>query len=495
MKTEHLKSLKTALPGTMVTAALLSSCGGTQAEEKKGTPENPLNVIYILADDMGYGDLSCTGQQRFSTPNIDRLAAQGITFTQHYAGCPVSAPSRSCLMTGLNVGHTPIRGNKEIDPEGQHPLPAGTYTLGRMFRDAGYVTGAFGKWGLGYPGSEGAPEKMGIDRFFGYNCQRQSHRYYPEHLWSDTVKYVIPENAAGACGRYAPDIIQKEALDFIRENSGRPFFTYLAYTLPHAELISPEDTLLARYAGQYEERPYKGIDYAEVTEPAGYCSNDEPYAAFASMMARLDAYVGQVTALVDSLGLTENTLIIFTSDNGPHREGGANPDYFLSYGPFRGVKRDLYEGGIRLPMIARLPGTIAEGTTSDHIATMYDMMPTFAEITGTELPITSDGLSVWPAMTGREDEQKTHETLYWEFHENGGTLAVREGDWKVIAFGLNGRYEHLGETGFPGLRYELYNIAEDIHEDHNLADRYPEKVQHLLEIARRTHVPNENFLF
>lgn len=474
----------------LLATGLLTACG---ADENIG--EQPLNVIYILADDMGYADLSCTGQKLFETPNIDRLSEQGMLFTSHYSGCPVSAPSRSCLMTGLNSGHTPVRGNLEIHPEGQQPLPAGTYTLARMFKDRGYVTGAFGKWGLGFPGSEGAPEKMGFDRFFGYNCQRQSHRYYPEHLWSDSVKVEIAENRAGACGRYAPDIIQSEALKFIRENSGRAFFTYLAYTLPHAELISPEDSLLQKYQGRYEERPYHGIDYAEVTEPAGYCSNEEPYAAFASMMGRLDAYVGQVVALVDSLGLAERTLIVFTSDNGPHREGGANPDYFLSYGPFRGVKRDLYEGGIRLPMIARLPGTIAEGSVSNETATMYDMMATFAEAAGAELPVSTDGISVWPAMTSDTVRQEHHDFLYWEFHENGGTLAVREGDWKLIVFGLNGRFEHLGETDFPGLRYELYNLADDIHEDRDLAAGYPEKVSHLLDIARRNHVPNEYFLF
>jgi len=466
------------------------SCSGEQNKQK------PLNVIYILADDMGYADLSCTGQMRFSTPNIDRLAADGMLFTQHYAGCPVSAPSRSCLMTGLNTGHTPIRGNKEIQPEGQQPLPAGTYTLAQMFKDAGYSTGAFGKWGLGFPCSEGAPEKMGIDRFFGYNCQRESHRYYPTHLWDNTVRYEIPENAGGACGKYAPDIIQEEIIGFIKDNKDKPFFAYLAYTLPHAELLVPEDETLSQYRGKFEERPYTGLDYAEVTEPAGYCSQDEPYATFAAMMTRLDAYVGQVVDLVEELGIAGRTLIVFTSDNGPHREGGANPDYFRSYGDFRGVKRDLYEGGIRLPMIAYLPGKIKAGSTSSEMTAMWDMFPTFAELAGADVSGRGlDGISVLPTLFGNGTAQEHHDELYWEFHENGGTIAVRKGEWKMIVFGVNGRYEHLGEPGFPGLRYELYNIPKDIHEDFDLSAEHPELVEELIKDIRETHEKNGLFPF
>jgi len=470
---------------------LAATCTSTAVATEKN-----LNVVYILADDMGYADLSCTGQTHFSTPNIDRLAQEGMLFTSHYAGCPVSAPSRSCLMTGLNTGHTPIRGNKEIKPEGQFPLPSGTYSLAQMFKDAGYVTGAFGKWGLGFPGSEGAPEKMGVDRFFGYNCQKESHRYYPTHLWDNATRFEIPENAAGACGAYAPDIIQDQILDFIRSNKDRPFFAYLAYTLPHAELLVPDDTTLQQYVGKFEERPYKGVDYAENTNPGGYCSQDNPYATFAAMMTHLDNYVGEVVSLLDELGIADKTLICFTSDNGPHREGGANPDYFRSYGEFRGIKRDLYEGGIRLPLIARLPGKIKAGTVSEELATMWDMFPTFAELAAVDVSSHQlDGVSLLPTMLGKAKRQKHHDVLYWEFHENGGTAAVRKGEWKLIVFGLNGRYSHLGESGFPGLRYELYNLAEDIHEDHDLASEHPDIVDELVGIIKSSHVPNPDFLF
>jgi len=477
----------------LVLAPLALLAAGCVSQGEAG--DRPLNVIYILADDMGYADLSCTGQTHFPTPNIDGLASQGMLFTGHYAGCPVSAPSRSALMTGLNTGHTPVRGNKEIQPEGQQPLPEGTYTLAKMFKEAGYTTGAFGKWGLGFPGSEGAPEKMGFDRFFGYNCQRESHRYYPTHLWDNARRLDIAENAGGACGKYAPDMIQAEALDFIRQHKDGPFFTYLAYTLPHAELLVPEDDDFKQFQGKFEERPYTGTDYAKVTDPAGYCSQDEPYATFAAMMTRLDNYVGQVVQLVDDLGLADRTLIVFTSDNGPHREGGANPDYFRSYGEFRGVKRDLYEGGIRLPMIARLPGTVKAGSTSTEMATMWDMLPTFAEIAGVDVSDKGlDGISILPTLCG-EEQKAHHEELYWEFHENGGTIAVRKGEWKLIVFGVNGRYDHLGEAGYPGLRYELYNIPKDIHEDHDVSSEHQDMVRQLIQDIKDTHSPNENFMF
>jgi len=460
-----------------------------------GVDRTPLNVIYILADDMGYADLSCTGQTHFTTPNIDRLASEGMLFTSHYAGCPVSAPSRSALMTGLNTGHTPIRGNMEVEPEGQQPLPADSYTLAKMFKEAGYATGAFGKWGLGFPGSEGAPEKMGFDRFFGYNCQRESHRYYPAHLWDNAARLDIPENAEGACGKYAPDLIQAQALDFIRHNCGRPFFTYLAYTLPHAELLVPDDADFQQFQGKFSERPFVGLDYSKNTVPAGYCSQDEPYATFAAMMTRLDNYVGQVVKLLDELGIADRTLIVFTSDNGPHREGGANPDYFRSYGQFRGVKRDLYEGGIRLPMIVRLPGTIRAGSTSDEMTTMWDMLPTFADVAKVDVSEKDlDGISILPTLTGK-GSQAHHDELYWEFHENGGTIAVRKGEWKLIVFGVNGRYEHLGKADSPGLRYELYNIPRDIHEDHDLSAEHPEIVQELIRDIKATHTENDNFRF
>lgn len=464
---------RTLAAATLIAAAAVPSCADAPQVRQR------MNVVYILADDMGYGDLSLTGQQRFSTPNIDRLAAQGMLFTQHYAGCAVSAPSRSSLMTGQHTGHTPIRGNRERpDGEGQEPLPAGTYTMARMFAQAGYATGAFGKWGLGYPGSVGAPEQMGFDRFFGYNCQRQSHRYYPTHLWDTGRKVPLEANAAGACGAYAPDLIQEQALAFIRENRGRPFFLYLPYTLPHAELIAPQDSLLLQFRGAFEEQPYRGIDYAAETLPEGYCSQQEPYAAFAAMMTRLDRYVGEVMEELDRQGIADRTWVIFTSDNGPHREGGANPDYFRSYGELRGIKRDLYEGGIRLPMIVRLPGRVAAGVENRCVAAMWDMLPTFAQIAGATIPdsVQLDGISLIPTLTGDDSSQPQHDYLYWEFHEGGETAAVRKGDWKGVIFGTGDR-----------ARCELYDLAADPGERCDLAGSRPQIAEQLLRIAREAH--------
>ena len=474
------KMIKSA--GALMATAVLPACSSAPAQEQ-------LNVIYILADDLGYGDLSCTGQKFFETPNIDRLAAEGMLFTEHYAGCAVSAPSRSCLMTGQHTGHTWIRGNKEIkDGEGQAPLPAGTYTMARMFQDAGYVTGAFGKWGLGYPGSEGAPEKMGFDSFFGYNCQREAHRYYPEHLWNNGEKVMLEKNVDGKCGEYAPDLIQSKALEFIRENKDTPFFLFLPYTLPHAEITVPEDEIIRNFRGKFQEKPFIGNDYGPETDPAGYCSQSEPHAAFAAMVTRLDRYVGQIVETLEQHGIAERTLIVFTSDNGPHNEGGADPEYFCSSGNFRGMKRDLYEGGIRLPMIVRAPGTVPQGVKSDLQIAMWDMLPTFADFAGTQLPEDTqiDGISFYPAFCGRYGEQKEHPFLYWEFHEYGGKIAVRMGKWKGIIQNF---------TKDPEARYELYDLSKDIHEDHNVAEEHPEIVEQIRQIVHREHTESTIFRF
>lgn len=467
-----------------VVSAGAASCA-PQAEE----PMHRMNVIYILADDLGYGDLGCTGSTKILTPNIDRMRAEGMLFTQHYSGSTVSAPSRSVLMTGQHTGHTPIRGNREMEGEGQTPLPAGTCTLGRMFRQAGYVTGAFGKWGLGYPGSEGDPVYQGFDRFYGYNCQRESHRYYPTHLWDNLERVELEKNRDGACGSYAPDLIQAEALRFLRENRDRPFFLYLPITLPHAELLVPDDEIIRSYRGKFGEKPYlnRGGDYGPKTTVAGYCSQPEPYATFAAMVTRLDRYVGEVFALLKELGLDKNTLVLFTSDNGPHREGGADPDFFDSYGPFRGVKRDLYEGGIRLPLIAWAPGRIEAHSTNDHVCAFWDMLPTFAEIAGAELPdtVVQDGISIVPTLTGA-GQQPEHDYLYWEFHEAGGKQAVRQGKWKGVRQGVKKN---------PDAPIELYDLSTDLHEDRNVAEQYPEVVEKIAAIMQSARTESEIFKF
>lgn len=453
--------------------------------------QKPMNVIYILADDLGYGDLSCLGQTKFSTPNIDKLAQEGMLFTQHYSGSTVSAPSRSCLMTGQHTGHTYIRGNKEIEgAEGQEPLMADSYILPKMFKQSGYATGCFGKWGLGFPGSTGDPMNQGFDNFYGYNCQREAHRYYPNHLWKNREKVVLSENAKFNLVQYAPDLIHSEALKFITDNKLQPFFAYLSYTIPHAEILAPDDEILAQFKGKFEEKPFKarvGGEYNESMQVKEYCSQAQPYANFAAMVTRLDRQVGEIVAKLKELGLDKNTIIFFSSDNGPHQEGGANPDFFKSYGPFKGVKRDLYEGGIRLPLIAWAPGKVKSGVKSNQTCAMWDMMPTLAGITGVKLSknVQTDGISILPTLTGK-GKQKQHKFLYWEFHEQGGKIAVRKGDWKLII-----QKVLVSKDAEP----ELYNLAKDIHEDNNVAKQHPELVKELLQIMKNSHVDSKIFQF
>ena len=469
-----LKTISLAGTGLCMTA-----CPGAQPTEN----QKP-NIIFIIADDLGYGDLGCYGQELIKTPNIDKLASEGIRFTQFYSGCTVCAPSRSSLVTGLHTGHTPVRGNKEYEPEGQHPLPKDTYTIGKMLQSAGYTTGCFGKWGLGYPGSEGAPEKQGFDTFFGYNCQRLAHNYYPYYLWHNTDTIWLKGNEGTQANDYSQDIIQKEALKFINSNKEKPFFAFLTYVIPHAELINPEDSITMMYRDQFPEKPYKGTDDGPNYRKGGYGSNPHPKADFAAMITRLDAYVGEIISELKKSGLDKNTLVMFTSDNGPHQEGGADPHFFKSYGPLKGVKRDMYEGGIRVPFIAWLPEKIKSGV-SDHVGAFWDIMPTFAALAGVEVAGETDGLSILPVLFGKKG-QKKHEYLYWEFHEQGGRIAVRKDNWKAIWF----------DVGKPDKTYvELYDLSKDIHEDNNLALQYPDVVKELTEIKNSAHTPSEVWNF
>lgn len=481
-----MQKLLFTLPVVAAALAAAPDCRGSEPQSDK------LNVIYILADDMGYGDLSCYGQKHFKTENLDRMAAEGMLFTQHYAGSTVSAPSRSALMTGQHTGHTPIRGNKEIKGEGQIPLPANTYTLGQMFKSAGYTTGAFGKWGLGYPGSEGDPTNQGFDEFFGYNCQRAAHRYYPGHLWHNKEKVILKGNDGIHKVVYSQDLIHQKAMEFLAGNKDKPFFMFLPYVIPHAELLVPEDDILARYRNQFTEQPYvgqPGSDYGPDMITELYCSQQEPYATFAAMMTRLDKYVGEILEELRRQGLDKNTIVVFTSDNGPHREGGANPDMFSSYGPFRGIKRDMYEGGIRVPMIAWCPGKVVAGEKSDQISAFWDMMPTFAEFAGTKVPSKAqcDGISLVPTLFGQKG-QKQHDYLYWEFHEQGGKIAVRQGNWKLIKLNV------LQKKNKP-VKTELYDLSKDIHEDHNVADEYPDVVKKLEKIMQKAREESDTFTF
>lgn len=450
------------------------------------------NIIFILADDLGYGDLGYTGQERFETPNIDRLASEGMVFTRHYAGSSVSAPSRSSLLTGLHTGHTPIRGNKECPEEGQYPLPADTWNIFRMVSGHGYTTGVFGKWGLGAPGTEGAPENQGVDEFFGYNCQRLAHSYYPHHLWHNGEKIILDGNSGSKEDEYAPYLIHDKALEFIRENSGQPFLMMYTTTLPHAELKLP-DSETVPFIGQLEpEKAFKGCDSGcPQYKIGGYGSQEHPHAAFAAMVSLLDRQVGEIVEAVEAAGIADNTIIIFTSDNGPHIEGGADPRYFNSNAGLRGLKRDLYEGGIRVPMIVSWPGRTVPGSTTDHISAFWDFMPTLADIIGADAagqdtpygPVQTDGISYLPTLTGKGVQQE-HEYLYWEFHESGGRQAVLKGDWKGVIYNLS-----------KGGEMQLYNLADDPAEQHDVAAEYPEMADELHDIMQEARTPSDIFNF
>lgn len=442
--------------------------------------QNNPNVVFIIADDLGYGDLSCYGQEKFQTPNIDRLALNGIRFTRSYSGTTVSAPSRASLMTGLHTGHAPIRGNKEVRPEGQAPLPADTYTLFQLFKEAGYTTGAFGKWGLGYPGSTGEPMKQGVDQFFGYNCQRLAHNYYPAYLWHNNAKVEFPENNDGKFGTYSQDLIQAKALEFIDNHKYSPFFLFVPMVLPHAELVVPEDSIIQGLRGKFEEKPFKGVDSGPDFRTGGYMSQEHPRATHAAMVTRIDMYVGQIIEKLKEVGVYENTLIIFTSDNGPHREGGGDPDFFNSNGVYRGYKRDLYEGGIRVSTIVSWQGKVACGKESDFAFAFWDYMPTFAELLKISSSHKTDGVNILPTLLGK-GEQKKRDHFYFEFQELGGRQAVIKGNWKLIHLDIR-----------DGGRLELYNLASDPSENHNLIDLFPEKAAELKKIMKgaRTDDPN-----
>ncbi|WP_316819128.1 arylsulfatase [Pedobacter nyackensis] len=457
--------------------SLLFMVGGLYAQG-----QTQPNVIFILADDMGYGDIGCYGQTKIETPNIDKLAAGGIRFTQFYAGTSVCAPSRASLMTGLHTGHTPIRGNMEIKPEGQLPLPATTYIMPEMFKAAGYKTGAFGKWGMGFPGSEGDPVNQGVDQFYGYNCQRQSHNFFPGHLW-DNNKRVELNNTITRQVEYAPELIQKQAIAFMENNKNAPFFMYMAYTLPHAALQLPNgDKTFEYYKTKFAEQP-KAItsDWGG----SGYQPQAYPHAAYAAMVTKLDTYVGELVSKLKELGLEKNTLIVFTSDNGPHREGGNDPEFFNSSGGFKGIKRQLTEGGIREPVIVNWQGKIKSGQTSDYLGAFWDFFPTFAELAGQTLPFRSDGLSIVPLLLNK-GKQKQHDFLYWEFHEDGGRQAVRMGKWKAIR-------ENVMKN--PESPIALYDISKDIKESIDLSAKYPAIVKKMREIMLKEHLEEKNFPF
>lgn len=394
------------------------------------------NIVFVIADDLGYGDLSCYGQDRLSTPNIDRLAKEGMRFTQAYSGATVCAPSRCSLMTGLHGGHARIRGNR--NPE--IPLEASDLTIAEALKTAGYRTGLFGKWGLGYTGTSGIPNKKGFDEFFGYHTQLQAHTYYPHQLYDNSRDFTIAANWGTKSRQYAPDLIAERALRFLDGDRDRPFFLYMPSTIPHA------NNELGRDTGDGMEIPDWG-EFAGKDWP-------NPEKGFAAMMARLDRDVGRVLDKLHETGADQNTVVIFTSDNGPHQEGGHNANFFNSSGPLRGIKRDLYEGGIRVPFLIRWPGVVAPGSTCEQPIAFWDMLPTLAEIGGGTVPRGLDGVSITPAVRGQT--LRPDRVLYWEFHEGGFNRAIRFSDWKAIQFGKDGPIE-------------LYNLKTDLAETTNVA--------------------------
>jgi arylsulfatase A len=493
-------NFEATLPGAAILFGIIAGGCGQAPGISPGEFNKP-NIIYILADDLGYGDLGSYGQKNILTPNLDRMAEEGMRFTQHYAGSTVCAPSRAVLMTGLHSGHAPIRGNMEIMPIGQYPLQYGTVTFPKILQEAGYVTGAFGKWGLGPPDSEGSPSLQGFDRFFGLLCQRRSHFFYPEFLFNvepgkPAERVYLDGNKTEDASRenfqrpgsgppiervhYSADVITNEALSFLDRNSNRPFFLYLPTQIPHASLTVPEE-MLALYLDENGE----SIFDEDTSQPFGaYTRQSMPLATYAAMVTRLDQYVGMILDKLEEKGISENTLIIFSSDNGSYTEGGYHYSMHNSNAPLRGGKRDLYEGGIRVPMIAWWPGRIEAGSISDHISGFQDMMPTFTELAGMPHPPAIDGISMVPELLGRSGRQQKHEYLYWEFHGLGGRQAVRMDNWKAVR--LNVRQDRNAPI-------ELYNLEEDIAEQQDLAGQHPGIVEKIDQIMRQAHVPSMLF--
>ena len=483
-----------------------------------GTGDNPAvkpNIIYILADDLGYGELGCYGQEKIETPHIDRLAETGMKFTQHYAGAPVCAPSRCVLLTGKHSGHAQIRGNdewgargkvwdyvsmiKDSTLEGQRPIKPHTVTIGSLLQEAGYETAIVGKWGLGAPHTDGIPNKQGFDLFYGYNCQRQAHTFYPVHLYKNENRVylnndTIPPNTKlnrdadpldirsydkYTLNDYSPDLMFEEIQNFVLENKSRPFFLYWATPIPHAPLQAPQEWI-DKYVDKFgNEEPYLGQN--------GYFPHRYPHAAYAAMISYQDDQIGKLVKQLKQLGIYENTLIMFSSDNGPTFNGGSDSKWFDSAKPFKSDrgwgKGTVHEGGIRVPMIASWPGHINPGTSNDHISAFYDVLPTLCDVAGLNIDYQTDGISFLPAML--EDPQESHDHLYWEFPSYKGQQAVRMGKWKGIRMNI-----------FEGnMDIQLFNLEDDPKEQHNLADQHPEIVRQIEEIMRQEHEIPDNDRF
>ncbi len=466
--------------------SVIASCQ-TQEILVNAIPKRP-NIIYILADDMGYGDLGCYGQKILKTPNIDKMASEGMLFTQHYAGSSVCAPSRASLMTGRDNGHSRVRGNYETGPHGfggELELRVEDTTIPEILKKAGYQTALIGKWGLGMDGTTGEPNKKGFDYSYGFLNQAHAHSQFPDYLFRNGKRELIPENANGKRTHFTNDIFTNEALKYIqdKENSKTPFYMFLSLVTPHAEMIVPEDSVFKSYKGKFNDTPY--IQRKEGTNGKDslgiYHSQKYPKAAFASMITHIDNDVAKVLKLVKDLGLDENTIIMFSSDNGPHKEGGNDPYYFNSNGNHKGLKRDLYEGGIKVPFIVRWPGIIKPKSITSQLSVFWDMLPTLAAVSNADIRnVKTEGISLLPTLLGNND-QKQHPFLYWEFHENRySDQAVRKGDWKAV------RHD-------PDKPLELYNLKSDPRESQNLASKYPVLVKEMENLMLTSRVDNPYF--
>jgi arylsulfatase A len=446
---------------TAFIVTVIFALAAVAANARAQQPSKP-NVVFILCDDLGYGDLGAYGQKKVKTPNLDRLAAEGMRFTQHYAGSTVCAPSRACLLGGRHTGHNVVRGNPGSavkDYKGDTALPEGTPTFAKLFKQAGYDTAIIGKWGMGAITTTGWPSKQGFDYFFGYSGHKDAHDYYPPHLWRNDEKVALDGK------QYSHDLIGAEALKWVRERAGagragdaggKPFMLYLNFTIPHSKMQVPE-------VGEYESQSWP--------------RNEK---IFAAMMTRMDGSIGKLLDLLAELKIDQDTLLMFSSDNGPHTEGKHSPDFFDSNGPLRGIKRDMYEGGIRVPFIVRWPGKIKAGSTTDHVSAFWDFVPTVAELLNTKPPQDTDGISYLPTLLGQADKQKKHDHLYWEFQERGGKQAVRFGDWKAVK---------LDVSTNPDAQIELYDLSKDLGEKNNVAADHPDVVKKAAELLRKNHEP------
>ncbi|MFA6562633.1 MAG: arylsulfatase [Verrucomicrobiia bacterium] len=476
--------------------------------------ERKPNIILLIADDLGYGDIGCYGQKKIRTPRLDRMAAEGMRFTQAYSGNAVCAPSRCVLMTGLHPGHAHVRDNRSVKPEGQEPIPAESATIPKLLKAQGYATGAFGKWGLGPFGSSGDPLKQGLDRFYGYNCQGKAHNFYPTTLWDNDRQVTLdnpeidahanklpagadPNNPASykpfIGKQYSADLIAEQARRFIRDNKDRPFFLFFPTTVPHLALQVPEDSL-AEYLGKWPDPPYAG--------GRGYLPHFAPRAAYAAMITRMDREIGRMMDLVKELGLDDNTIFIFSSDNGPLNGthaglAGTDAEFFNSAGGLRDGKGTLWEGGYREPFIARWRGRIAAGKTCERVIGFEDMLATLVELAGAKdtTPKNVDGISFAPTLLGQKQEARPF--LYREFPGYGGQQCVRVGDWKAIRQNMlpRGRGKAKGKKAQPNMRIELYNLKDDIAETKDVAAQHPDIVAKLEKIMREQHTPSSVFPF